>query len=408
MLSLIAPTLGVVVSLVIAYFMCRQQGIRPIVRDVFILVVFVPVLVNIAHILRILYTSELMRLALYALWNLATSLGAILVCYFILLLTRYPRVNRHREFIRDMRNTPYLPFVVYTGVFLLDIAAILYAVFFLSGPLVSRIANTALQTIEFIAFLAYLSLPTYLVGAYVRVHRPSPTSVRHMYLLLSGFIGIGTTTYLFSSYLLSRGLERYSIEAVIDIALLGVIIYALHRSGFLHEFVLPVTEEVAGAAPRHKLPPGTAYLVEEAKSGHAFTLFADHVKHGVPGLLVTRTFPGQVRQRYGLLKTRMLWLTDVSAGPGAAEPVIQASLEDLSIAVNDFLRNAPDSIVVLDGIEYVITKQGFTRTIQFLSRMRDIASQTRTRLLVPVNPDAFEEKELALLERELDVYGNPP
>lgn len=404
MLNLLAPTLGVVVSLVIGYFMYRQQGIRPIVRDVFILVVFVPVLVNIAHILRILYTSEPMRLALYALWNLTTSLGAILVCYFILLLTRYPRVNHHREFIHDMQTTPYLPFVVYTGVFLLDIAAIFYAVLLLEGPLASRIAHTSLQAIEFIAFLAYLSLPTYLVGAYIRTHRPSPTSVRHMYLLLAGFIGIGVTTYLFSSYLLSRGLERYSIEAALDIALLGLITFALHRSGFLHEFVLPVTEDVSSAGPVEKIPAGSAYLVCEAKADRALTLFADHVKHGVPGLLITRTFPGQVRERYGLPKTRMLWLTDVSAGPQAAEPVIQASLEDLSIAVNDFLRNAPDSIVVLDGLEYVITKQGFTRTIQFLSRMRDIASQQQTRLLIPVNPDALEEKELALLEREIDVY----
>ena len=60
------------------------------------------------------------------------------------------------------------------------------------------------------------------------------------------------------------------------------------------------------------------------------------------------------------------------------------------------------AVILLDGIEYLISNNGFNPVLRFIRRLIDKISETDTILLIGVSAKAMNEQELKLLERELN------
>ena len=82
---------------------------------------------------------------------------------------------------------------------------------------------------------------------------------------------------------------------------------------------------------------------------------------------------------------------------GTLAKVIQKFSED----------NNGEGVVLLDGLEYLIINNGFLQTLMFVEHVNEFVMQRRAIILLPVSPDTLEEKELALLERNLKVLESP-
>lgn len=146
-----------------------------------------------------------------------------------------------------------------------------------------------------------------------------------------------------------------------------------------------------------KLKSSFTYLITEDRSSKTYQLFKDTIEKGMPGYCVTRTFPEKIRERYQLGETPILWLSNV-AKEDAVRP---KDLEKLSLSLEEFL-SSQGGIVLLDGIEYLITNNNFITVLKLIQSLRDQVAINRSIMLLSVNPSTMDDHQINLLRREVD------
>ena len=149
---------------------------------------------------------------------------------------------------------------------------------------------------------------------------------------------------------------------------------------------------------------GQCYLVKEKKPEVSYRLFEVLRDRKLPGLVVTRQYPDRVRRERGLSDVRIVWLSHTPGEDfhnptaiGTLAKVLQKFIED----------NHGEGVILLDGLEFLIINNGFLQTLMFVEHVNEFVMQHRATLLLPVSPDTLEEKELALLERNIKVLESP-
>src|SRR6266545_7761072 len=152
------------------------------------------------------------------------------------------------------------------------------------------------------------------------------------------------------------------------------------------------------------LAPGACYLIKEKKPDLSYRLFAMLTRGGTPGLIITRQYPERVRRERDLQGGRIIWLSH-TPGEDYHNPTAIGSLAKL---ISGFVEeNQGVAVVLLDGLEYLSINNGFLQTLMFVEHVNEFVMQRKAIVLLPVSPDALEEKELALLERNLKVLESP-
>jgi len=146
-----------------------------------------------------------------------------------------------------------------------------------------------------------------------------------------------------------------------------------------------------------EMDSGSTYLLLETKPERSISVFISEMKKGNKGLYITRSNPNQVKKKYDLAGAKVCWLTGVRA----SEDIISISgLQELSILVSNFIDENHQSIILLDGVEYLISNNDFSIVLRLLQQIRDKVSTSESKLLIPLNPNALESRQLTLLERE--------
>ncbi len=159
----------------------------------------------------------------------------------------------------------------------------------------------------------------------------------------------------------------------------------------------------APTAPRTQLRPGQGYLFEAKRSDRAYEVLLDALREGREGLVVSREHPDIVRQKYSLAKTPIVWLT---SHPGS-ERVDPTNLSILQHTVNEFLKRSKEAVILLDGVEYLILNNRMEKVLQVILTLKDEVAISEGILLLPVDPETFETRALALLERDFEIVGCP-
>ncbi len=154
----------------------------------------------------------------------------------------------------------------------------------------------------------------------------------------------------------------------------------------------------------HALENGRSYLVTEKRPDVAFAYLEDAIKKGLPSLVVTRQHPKLVRPERGLMDVRILWLSH-TPGEDYQSPT---DLGSLSKAIRRFIEeNNGEGVVLLDGLEFLIVSNGFLQTLTFVEHVNEFIMRTHGILLLPVDPECLDAKELALLQRNLPDLSGP-
>jgi len=151
---------------------------------------------------------------------------------------------------------------------------------------------------------------------------------------------------------------------------------------------------------------GRTYLYEEDKPINSFKVFFNTVSDDVNGLLISRTNPNLLKKMFPIhdMSTKIIWLTDVESTDITIDPT---EIERLGAVITDFIYNClkknQESIILLDGMEYIISRNSFNQTLQLIHHIKDYVSMYNTLLIIPLSPQAIDLKELKQLERELEV-----
>ena len=164
-------------------------------------------------------------------------------------------------------------------------------------------------------------------------------------------------------------------------------------------------EKTRRSAKKYELRRGLSYLVKEQKPERSFDIFVDQVTHNIPGLCITRQYPATVRQEWGLEKTPIIWLSN-QLGKVYVNP---SNIGILGDTVIRFIEKADDSVIMIDGIEFLIVNNGFDKVLKMIHRITEVVMEYRSRLIISVDPRALDIRELALLERNMEsIEGELP
>ncbi|HYT00271.1 MAG TPA: DUF835 domain-containing protein [Thermoplasmata archaeon] len=153
-----------------------------------------------------------------------------------------------------------------------------------------------------------------------------------------------------------------------------------------------------------ELEKGACYLVKEKKPDLSFRLFELLLGQHTPGLCITRQYPERVRRERGLTDVRIIWLSH-TPGEDFHNPT---AIGTLAKVIQKFIEDSNgEGAVLLDGLEYLIINNGFLQTLMFVEHVNEFVMQRRAVIVLPVSPETLEEKELALLERNVKVLESP-
>ena len=163
-------------------------------------------------------------------------------------------------------------------------------------------------------------------------------------------------------------------------------------------------ENGLGVSRKYNLKPGRSYVVEESPPSISFDAFVNLVSTSTDdegkmvGVAVTRQHPDLVREKYGLENTPIYWLA-TRAGDKVLSPT---NLGILTHMLVKFAEETPNGVILLDGIEYLVSNNDFNKVLRVIDQVGDNIAQSKCRMIIPVDPRAFDQRQLALLERNME------
>jgi predicted hydrocarbon binding protein len=149
---------------------------------------------------------------------------------------------------------------------------------------------------------------------------------------------------------------------------------------------------------KHFLEPGNSYLMEVSDPASAYDLFVDQIADGHRGMVIAREYPDKVRKRWGLDNVPYLWLSYEKEKKYAREPT---NVPLVYSEIKNFLEASPQPVVLISGMEYLISQNSFSKILKFIQLLNDNVAVNGGILLLPVSTETLNQKDVRLLEREL-------
>ncbi|MFQ5884103.1 MAG: DUF835 domain-containing protein [Thermoplasmata archaeon] len=407
----IGAGIALALSIVIIIAVLRQKTIKAFQKNVLIFSILLLVSAIISNIIisvsaglitqesSIIYSKKIQ--AMFDIF-MGIMMGGFVVAMAV------PNINSGRDLLRHMTDKFPSSYFLYCLVMVVGLVGVMVTpaeVVFLSGG-----AYTFVFPLWFFLgiFLVALSVMIFIpmkMRTYLKKAKPHKHIVHEAYMIAGAVIGYSVGELIFEIILPSLSIDLRAAGSVIQISLVGMIAYAIRDRTFLQDLLTPVPEAHLKTKKTYDLPGGYSYLVEESTPNHCFEVFKDLVTHGKQGLVITRTMPKKLRGMYGLEKTPILWLTRVVDNPETLRPY---PVGKISETIQHFIGAGKNTVVLLDGVEYLITHNDFKTVLTSLQDLNEYIAQYDSILVIPADAEAMEPKQFALLRRDLRMVEKPP
>jgi chromosomal replication initiator protein DnaA len=151
-----------------------------------------------------------------------------------------------------------------------------------------------------------------------------------------------------------------------------------------------------------ELKTSHSYLIEENRPVKSFKLFVDKVNQGFNGMALTRLNPKRINELYDVGDATILWLTDREGDPDVKIPPV---LEKIIYRIEDLLNSPGKTILLIDGLDYLISNNSFDPVLRFLRRLIDEVSESEAIFVMSIAPETIDEQGLKILEREMEIIS---
>ncbi|MHA1729910.1 MAG: DUF835 domain-containing protein [Promethearchaeota archaeon] len=149
------------------------------------------------------------------------------------------------------------------------------------------------------------------------------------------------------------------------------------------------------------LEEGRTYLILERKPKIGYEALLDQLALKKPGLIVSRQHPDFIKDKYNLAKTPIIWLN--KSVNDEKKLYYQPNLELLVHIIKNFIKETKksdiSSIILLDGLEYLVIYNEFKKSLQFLEVLNELIMLNKGILLVIIDKNSFDRKEFAFILR---------
>ena len=331
---------------------------------------------------------------------------SITIGAFIVVATT-PEITTREDFFRYMTDEFPNSYVFYVFIMALAVVAI-----YISSPTIdlSRYPLVTIQFEPYFLFVNGVAVATLTLYApfrfvtHMRRTNAGPDVRRDTYLIIAGISGFAIGELLFEIVLPNYGIDLREPGFVVEMALIGLIAFAIREKSFLQELIVPVAEEQSSTKPTYHLERARTYAVLERDGTQSFEIFRDLVTHGAQGLCISRRSPKTIMQDFGLEKTPILWLSRVATEKNSVRP---SPPEKVALAIEHFISVGENAVVLLDGFEYLVAHNDFSSVLALLHDLNEIVALHEAILLIPMDPAAFQDREFALIRREAALLGGP-
>jgi predicted hydrocarbon binding protein len=167
------------------------------------------------------------------------------------------------------------------------------------------------------------------------------------------------------------------------------------------EGVFKEGRQLATGERKNQLEPGYSYLVESEEAYAGFDVFLDYVSHGTKGLWISREYPEKIKKKFDIGDLPYLWLSYERDIKYAREPT---NIPLIYAEIKGFLDDSDGGIVLLSGLEYMMSQNTFLKVLKFLQLLNENVAVKDALLLIPLSPQALSSREVKMLERELRTF----
>ncbi|MCK5373585.1 MAG: DUF835 domain-containing protein, partial [Candidatus Aenigmarchaeota archaeon] len=159
----------------------------------------------------------------------------------------------------------------------------------------------------------------------------------------------------------------------------------------------PVDEDIERKDKRDfELEHGKIHIVIEKQPKKAYDMFVDQVCYGKKGAVITIEPKDNIRKKYGLKKTPIIEIS--------ADFTRYMRIEHIQHKLVEFIKKTQsDGVIIIDCVERLITNTSFSEVYHMIQVLRDYTSKNNSILILSLNKDTLEKREIALLEREADI-----
>ena len=149
-----------------------------------------------------------------------------------------------------------------------------------------------------------------------------------------------------------------------------------------------------------KILGGNSYLISDKNNISAIDLLTDLTINEFKGLIITRGNPDQIKIQIPKSKNLEIVLLTREETKGI---INISNPEKLINKIREFSKKNKNSVILLDGIHYIISRFSFDEFIKILYDINDIIAKNKAILFVRIDPSTIENNQMALIENELLV-----
>jgi len=147
-----------------------------------------------------------------------------------------------------------------------------------------------------------------------------------------------------------------------------------------------------------KLLGGNSYLISDKNNESSIDLIIDLTINDYKGLIITRGNPDQIKIQIPKSKNLKIVLLTREV---IKDMINISTPEKLINIIKDFSKNNKNSVILLDGIHYLISRFSFDEFIKTLYDINDIIARNKAILFVRIDPSTIDKNQMALIENEL-------
>jgi hypothetical protein len=160
------------------------------------------------------------------------------------------------------------------------------------------------------------------------------------------------------------------------------------------------TGELVGVYEGTDFHLGSAYLIKDVDSTRLYRIYNSLVEAMDDGLCISRSFPKKMIGQHGVTKGEFIWMTTNTVGFDRC--VNPTNISMLHMAFMDFLRTTPRGIITLEGVEYLVSNNGFDPILRLLHALNDKITVSDAILLVTMDEQTLAPREMRILEKDFD------
>jgi PAS domain S-box-containing protein len=164
--------------------------------------------------------------------------------------------------------------------------------------------------------------------------------------------------------------------------------------------VLFVGKDITHNVESHgKLLMGNSYFISDKSNRSALEFFVSLTKSGYKGLFITRATPEIIKST---ICSKDIQIVLLKQNKSEGFENIQ-DLDGLTAKIKEFSRKNTDSVILLDGVHYLLTRFSFEQFAKSLFQINDITSENKSILLFHLDPSLVDKRQMAIIENELQL-----